>query len=138
MMGKYAAKVVGFVIAVTISMTIQCSNVIAAWGDFDTSFGFQGAVFEPDAGYRPGGVLVMADGKILISGTRTTPTARNLFLRRYLSNGGPDMSFGSGGEASGPSTAPWVPISKTNRSSFFRTARSPSPDGSTVFTRSGN
>lgn len=106
-MRKHSSKPVGVLIAVMIAITIQCSNANAAWGDFDTSFGFQGAVFEPDAGYRPAQVLVTADGKVLVSGTRTTPTGQFLFLRRYLSNGAADLSFGSGGVATGPSTNSW-------------------------------
>jgi len=50
-------------------------NASAAWGDYDTTFGFLGAVVDDVANYRPNGVAVQADGKILVTGYRILPKA---------------------------------------------------------------
>ena len=69
----------------------------AAWGDFDTTFGFLGASIDPVTNHYPADLEVQADGKILITGYRLVSGKRRFFLKRYLSNGQIDTSFGSNG-----------------------------------------
>lgn len=72
----------------------------AAWGDLDTSFGVNGTYQETALGYELGSVAVQPDGKILVTGSMLASNGKKrFFLRRYLSNGTSDTSFGSGGSA---------------------------------------
>lgn len=81
-------------------MVFQILEIKAAWLDYDTSFGFQGVMLEQISGYSPLNVAIQPDGKILVTGYKVeTLGGKNLFLRRYLSNGALDTNFGSGGEA---------------------------------------
>ncbi|PYT00031.1 MAG: hypothetical protein DMF63_08660 [Acidobacteria bacterium] len=96
-----------FSLFVPATMMILCSvaGTNAAWGDFDTSFGFQGVTVDPITGYVPLSTAIQPDGKILVTGYRTTSFGRKgFFLRRYLSDGQLDTSFGTNGAALGPET----------------------------------
>lgn len=91
--------------AIALVMFIQIDEARAAWGDFDTTFGFQGAAIDTVTGYHPRSVAVQPDGRILVTGSRTSPTSGDrFFLRRYLSNGSLDTTFGTNGAAVGPET----------------------------------
>jgi uncharacterized delta-60 repeat protein len=82
---------------------IQTLETKAAWGDFDTSFGFQGVAGDTITGYHPHSVTIQTDGKILVTGYRITPFGgKGFFLRRYQSNGQLDTTFGTNGAATGP------------------------------------
>lgn len=72
----------------------------AAWGDLDATFGFLGGVVDTNAAnHNPYGVAIQPDGKILVTGYRLVSGKRRFFLRRYLSNGQVDTSFGTNGSA---------------------------------------
>jgi uncharacterized delta-60 repeat protein len=79
---------------------------VGANGTLDTSFGNGGAValnFPVPASWGASATIVLAqpDGKILLTGNVTPPfrnkSAPLTLLARYLSNGAPDTSFGTGG-----------------------------------------
>ncbi len=90
-------------ISFMIIVTFQTLEAKAAWGDFDTSFGLQGATVDPITGYYPRSVVIQPDGKILVTGYRvTTLGGKGFFLRRYLSNGQLDTAFGNNGAATVP------------------------------------
>lgn len=90
---------------IVAAVLIQMSRIYAAWGDLDTSFGFQGAAIDTVTGYHPRGIAVQPDGKILVTGYRTSAlSGERFFLRRYLSNGSLDTAFGTNGAAIGPET----------------------------------
>lgn len=80
-------------------LAFSSHSVRAAWGDFDTTFGFLGASIDPVTNHYPAGVAVQTDGKILVTGYRLVSGKKRFFLRRYLSNGQLDTSFGSNGSA---------------------------------------
>src|SRR5208282_2180935 len=78
-------------------------------GQPDTTFGTGGQVVvnvtEPSPYMEsPSLVLAQPDGKILLAGTATLPFRSKLtpltVISRYLSNGAPDTTFGSGGSSS--------------------------------------
>lgn len=71
----------------------------ATWGDLDPTFGFLGVASDNVANHYPGGVAVQADGKILVTGYKIFAGTKRFFLRRYLSNGLLDTSFGNNGAA---------------------------------------
>lgn len=72
----------------------------AAWGDYDTTFGFLGAVVDNTVtSHYPSAVALQADGKILVAGYKLSGGKKRLFLRRYLSNGQVDTAFGNNGSA---------------------------------------
>lgn len=71
----------------------------AAWGDFDTTFGFLGIALDGSTGHYPKDIAVQSDGKILITGYRVVSGKGRFFLKRYLSNGQVDTSFGDNGYA---------------------------------------
>jgi len=67
-------------------------------GSFDSSFGTAGVVRLSETGnQRPSGLLLQADGKIIVYGSETN-TASNLLLYRFNTDGSLDSSFGSGGK----------------------------------------
>lgn len=89
---------------------------INADGSMDTGFGNNGIVIVPVIAFGQD-MLVQADGKLLTSGTG--------FIRRYNSNGSPDMTFGSSGgvpNAIGPVTllsdGKFYGIDRTNLSAY--------------------
>lgn len=89
----------------TIVLSIFCQplQIFADWGDLDTSFGFQGAAVDQITGHAPRNVAIQPDGKILVTGYKTTPFGgEGFFLRRYLSDGQLDTAFGTNGAAIGP------------------------------------
>ena len=95
--------IVSLVFTVALTMLFQTLETKAAWGDFDTSFGFQGLTIETITGYHPRCVAIQTDGKILVTGYRITPFGgKGFFLRRYLSSGQLDTAFGTNGGAIGP------------------------------------
>ena len=84
----------------TISILGFSSSADAAWGDFDTTFGFLGAAIDGNVtDHHPYAVALQADGKILVTGYKTVGGKKRFFLRRYLSNGQIDTSFGNNGSA---------------------------------------
>jgi uncharacterized delta-60 repeat protein len=88
------------ILMIAFATAAFAQTAIAAWGDYDTTFGFLGAALDDIANHRPTAVAVQPDGKILVTGYRTLSTGRRrFFLRRYLSNGQVDTSFGSNGSA---------------------------------------
>lgn len=90
-------------IFISFMMLFQMVETKAAWGDFDTSFGLQGATIDAITGYLPRSVAIQTDGKILVTGYRVTQFgAKAFFLRRYLSDGQLDAAFGTAGAATGP------------------------------------
>ncbi len=91
------------ILTVVLVVTFHALEIKAAWGDYDTSFGFRGVAADPVTGHTPQGIVVQPDGKILVTGSRTLVTGgRGFFLRRYLASGQLDTSFGTNGAASGP------------------------------------
>lgn len=87
-----------FVTALLFGLQVQEAK--AAWGDLDLSFGSNGIYEDSVTDHYPASLLVQPDGKILVTGHRLTSTGKQrFFLRRYLSNGSPDTSFGNGGSA---------------------------------------
>jgi uncharacterized delta-60 repeat protein len=89
--------------AIALVVLIQTLETKATWGDFDTSFGFLGVAFDSVTGYSPRSVALQPDGRVLITGYRTSPLGgTSFFLRRYLSNGQLDTAFGTNGAAIGP------------------------------------
>ena len=92
-----------FIAALALLLSLHGLTAYAAWGDLDTSFGFQGAAVDPITGYMPRGILIQPDGKILVAGYRSSVFGGTaFFLRRYLSNGSLDTHFGTQGAAIGP------------------------------------
>lgn len=84
------------------AIIFQVFETKAAWGDYDPSFGFGGVAVDSVTGYYPQATALQPDGKILVTGYRTSVYGGNVFfLRRYLSNGSIDTAFGTNGEASG-------------------------------------
>lgn len=72
-------------------------------GALDTSFGTSGKVFTAmSVDVYAGGVVIQADGRIVVAGWPSTFTANDFILERYLSDGTLDPSFGSGGVAAAP------------------------------------
>jgi hypothetical protein len=87
MKGTIQALAIVLVLGVT-------SHSHGAWGDYDTTFGFLGAIVDNTVtNHTPQGVAVQTDGKILVTGYRLVGGKKRLFLRRYLSNGQVDTSF---------------------------------------------
>ena len=86
------------VIIVAIILSVSFHTVRAAWGDYDTTFGTMGIAVDI-ANHYPESVAMQPDGKILITGWKRVGTVRRFFLRRYLSNGQVDTSFGNNGSA---------------------------------------
>ncbi len=106
-MKKYysANLILTVLVSLIFTLSFQTFEAKAAWGDFDTSFGFQGVTFETITGYHPRSVAIQTDGKILVTGYRITPFGgKGFFLRRYLSNGNLDTAFGTNGGVIGPET----------------------------------
>lgn len=77
--------IVSLVFTVALAMLFQTLEIKAAWGDFDTSFGFQGVTFETITGYHPRSVAIQTDGKILVTGYRITPFGGKGFFFAPLS-----------------------------------------------------
>ncbi len=75
------------------------SDLRAAWGNYDTTFGFLGAAIDPVTSHYPVAVALQPDGKILVTGYKSVNGYKKFFLRRYLSNGSLDTSFGNNGSA---------------------------------------
>ena len=93
-------SLVSLVVAVAFMLLIQIVETKAAWGDFDTSFGFQGVAGDTVTGHHPRSIAIQPDGKILVTGYKDTIFGDSgFFLRRYLSNGQLDTAFGNNGAA---------------------------------------
>ena len=86
-----------FILGLCFVATAPLSN--AAWGDYDTTFGFLGIALDGSASHYPKDIAVQSDGKILLTGYRIVSGKNRFFLKRYLSNGQVDTSFGSNGYA---------------------------------------
>lgn len=83
-----------------VVLAAAASSSFASWGDYDTTFGFLGAAIDGSvSSHTPYGVAVQSDGKILVTGYRLVSGKKRFFLRRYLSNGQVDTSFGNNGSA---------------------------------------
>src|SRR5262245_62107600 len=93
---KTLAQILTIIFAVALTADIARAN----WGDFDTTFGFLGATMDSSVtSHYPNGVALQPDGKILVTGYRLVSGKKRFFLRRYLSNGQVDTSFGNNGSA---------------------------------------
>ena len=91
-------RIHGLTIVLVAIIATQTSR--AAWGDYDTTFGFLGAAVDTSvANHTPSGVALQADGKILVTGYKLVSGKKRFFLRRYLSNGQVDTTFGNNGSA---------------------------------------
>lgn len=89
-----------FVVTMVAAINLQTQNATAAWGNYDSGFGFLGAAIDTPTDHYPSSVAVQPDGKILVTGYRLLSTGRQrFFLRRYLSNGQLDTTFGNNGAA---------------------------------------
>ena len=67
-------------------------------GDLDPSFGTNGRVTTSFGGVESArAVLVQADGKIVVGGTRDIAENLDFALARYNADGSPDLSFGENG-----------------------------------------
>ena len=68
-------------------------------GSPDPSFGNGGTVITPVGTFREYArcIALQSDGKILVAGEATNGSAFDFGIVRYLSNGSPDPSFGTGG-----------------------------------------
>ncbi|HMO82018.1 MAG TPA: hypothetical protein PKD24_14605 [Pyrinomonadaceae bacterium] len=98
-------------LAVTVLITLAAATATyAAWGDRDFTFGYEGVTHDPETtNCTPLNVALQPDGRFLITGFRTTALGKRIFLRRYLENGLPDLSFGQNGWAqSSASTSAFV------------------------------
>lgn len=88
----------GLTILIVAIISVQTAS--AAWGDYDTTFGFLGGAVDTNAAsHYPKGVALQADGKILVTGYKLVAGKKRFFLRRYLSNGQVDTAFGNNGSA---------------------------------------
>lgn len=87
------------ILILTIVFGSFANKANATWGDFDSTFGFMGMAFDPVTEHYPSGVAIQADGKILVTGYKIFAGKQRFFLRRYLSNGQLDTSFGNNGAA---------------------------------------
>ncbi|MGB7069028.1 MAG: hypothetical protein WBD22_05995 [Pyrinomonadaceae bacterium] len=91
------------IVAAILLIAIQAVLVRAAWGDWDPDFGniIGGAPsIVADTDLYPASIAIQPDGKILVTGYRQPPgRARQMFLLRFLPNGGVDMDFGRNGFA---------------------------------------
>ena len=86
----------GLVLAVVL-VALPASTAYAAPGDLDTSFGPGGLASGGSNGFGHG-MVIQANGDIIVSGTTTDQAGHNVFaLTRYTSTGAVDTSFGSGG-----------------------------------------
>jgi len=73
-------------------------------GNLDRSFGVGGRVFTPFPGLGGGlgggdvgAVAIQRDGRILVGGAAHSPYGGSFMIARFLHNGRPDGTFGSGG-----------------------------------------
>ena len=67
-------------------------------GQPDPSFGTNGIRIVGDSQTQPSEMVVQADGKILVVGSKmTSPAYYKMTLLRYNSDGTPDLTFGNGG-----------------------------------------
>ncbi len=97
---KFSVSLIVIIALITLFQTVETK---AAWGDFDTSFGFQGLAIDTINNHFPRKVAIQPDGKILVTGDKITVFGgKGFFLRRYLSNGQLDTAFGSNGAATSP------------------------------------
>lgn len=98
-------------LAVAVLITLAAATAsYAAWGDRDLTFGYEGVATDANTqSYTPLNVALQPDGRFLITGFQTTVLGKRIFLRRYLENGLPDLSFGQNGWAqSSASTGAFV------------------------------
>ena len=88
-------------LTVIIVLFVLTHTSLSAWGDKDTTFGLLGGIADLSVtDHHPLGIAVQTDGKLLVTGWRLAGNGRKrFFLRRYLSNGGVDTSFGNNGSA---------------------------------------
>lgn len=87
----------------TFAVIFQVFETKAAPGGYDPDFGSGGFAVSQIFGLEYiSRIAIQKDGKILVTGYRTTIYGGNVFfLRRYLSNGSRDTAFGTNGEATG-------------------------------------
>lgn len=89
--------------ALAFLLAVQPFDANAALGDVDQTFGTAGFATDNVNGHIPRSVTLQQDGKILVTGYRTTQSGdQRFFLRRYLSNGSLDTAFGTNGAAENP------------------------------------
>jgi len=88
------------VLTIVLVLGVAAQTSHASWGYLDATFGCLGGVVDTNAAsHYPYGLAVQPDGKILVTGYRLVSGKRRFFLRRYLSNGQVDTSFGNNGSA---------------------------------------
>jgi len=82
-----------------IALGLFCAPAVhAAPGDLDTSFNADGILIQDLTDYdTASSVAVAADGKIIVAGTSGASPNPDFLVARYLEDGSPDESFGSGG-----------------------------------------
>lgn len=86
--------------AAIVAIFFLTGNAFAAWGDYDTNFGYLGKVTDSMTNYVPSDVLIQPDGKIVVVGHyRNGYDKTRLFVRRYFANGSVDSAFGQNGTA---------------------------------------
>lgn len=85
--------------AAALAFSSAAVDARAAWGDYDTSFGFLGASIDPVTNHYPKHIALQSDGKIVVTGYRLVSGRKRLFVRRYLTNGQIDTAFGNNGAA---------------------------------------
>ncbi|MBI3822042.1 MAG: PKD domain-containing protein [Planctomycetes bacterium] len=88
--------------AASCTPNISCDIALARYnpdGSLDTSFGTGGIVPTHVAGGNEygGGVVVQADGKIVVGATSVRGTAGDFLVARYHADGSVDASFGTAG-----------------------------------------
>ncbi len=83
-------------VPVLVAWLLFAAPAVAAIGELDRRFGDGGSVLVP--GYSGQSVLEMPDGRLLVVRTSAaTDGTSRLAVHRYLANGTPDPSFGTGG-----------------------------------------
>jgi uncharacterized delta-60 repeat protein len=95
----YKMKAYTCILIATLILSAFSASSSGAWGDYDTTFGSLGIASDGIANHYPEGIALQPDGKILVTGFRYVSGKKRLFLRRYLSNGQVDTSFGNNGSA---------------------------------------
>ena len=82
-------------------ISLFAMDINAAFGDPDTSFSSDGIFTEFELPYTPRTMVLQADGKILVAGSRfdTDLESQILVVRRYNANGSVDTNFAWNGTA---------------------------------------
>ncbi len=80
------------------ALTVAVTNEIEAPADLDPTFDTDGRVVADLGGTEAANcVAIQADGKIVVAGTSNASGSGDFMVARYLPDGTPDTSFGTGG-----------------------------------------